>query len=63
MAVQAMSSGAHDFLTKPVKMARLKQSLRGRALESLALRRELEYVRSRRGPRCSRLYFRARPCR
>ncbi len=49
MAVQAMSSGAHDFLTKPVKMARLKQSL-DRALESLALRRELEYVRSRRDP-------------
>ncbi len=49
MAVQAMSSGAHDFLTKPVKMARLKQSL-DRALESLAMRRELEYVRGRRDP-------------
>lgn len=49
MAVQAMNSGAHDFLTKPVKMPRLKQSL-DRALESLALRRELEYVRSRRDP-------------
>ena len=49
MAVQAMSSGAHDFLTKPVKMKRLTQSL-DRALESLAMRRELEYVRGRRDP-------------
>ena len=44
MAVEAMRNGAHDFLTKPVDMANLEQSLQ-RACESVAMRRELAHLR------------------
>jgi DNA-binding NtrC family response regulator len=49
MAVAAMNNGALDFIQKPVKMARLKQSL-DRAVETISMRRELEYVRGKRDP-------------
>ena len=44
MAVEAMRNGAHDFLTKPVDLTNLEQSLQ-RACESVALRRELAHLR------------------
>jgi two-component system response regulator AtoC len=44
MAVEAMRNGAHDFLTKPVDMSNLEQSLQ-RACESVAMRRELAHLR------------------
>ena len=45
MAVEAMKSGATDFLQKPLDMALLEKSLR-RASEVVAMRRELEHYRS-----------------
>lgn len=44
MAVEAMKSGATDFLTKPLDMAQLEKSLQ-RASEIVAMRRELEHYR------------------
>lgn len=44
IAVEAMKSGAHDFLPKPVKFDRLEQSLE-RAGEIISMRRELEHFR------------------
>jgi len=44
MAVDAMKSGATDFLTKPLDMAQLEKSLQ-RACEIVAMRRELEHYR------------------
>lgn len=43
-AVDAMKNGAHDFLTKPVKMPQLEQSII-RAQEIVSMRRELAYLR------------------
>ncbi|MDX9991674.1 MAG: sigma-54 dependent transcriptional regulator [Anaerolineales bacterium] len=45
MAVDAMKSGAHDFLQKPIQLARLEESLK-RAVEVIAMRRELVHLRS-----------------
>jgi DNA-binding NtrC family response regulator len=45
MAVEAMKSGAHDFFTKPIKLAQLEKSIQ-RAGEIVALRRELAHLRS-----------------
>jgi two-component system response regulator AtoC len=42
MAVEAMKSGAHDFLTKPVQFAQLERSIQ-RASEIVAMRRELDH--------------------
>lgn len=42
MAVEAMKSGAHDFLTKPVQFKQLEKSLQ-RAGEIVAMRRELDH--------------------
>lgn len=45
-AVDAMKNGAHDFLTKPVKMPQLEQSIE-RAQEIVSMRRELAYLRQK----------------
>lgn len=45
MAVDAMKNGAHDFLQKPIQLARLEQSIL-RAQEVVAMRRELTHLRS-----------------
>ncbi len=44
MAVDAMKNGAHDFLQKPIQLARLEESLT-RAVEIVAMRRELAHLR------------------
>ncbi len=44
MAVEAMKSGAHDFLTKPIQFGQLEQSIK-RAGEVVSLRRELAHLR------------------
>lgn len=44
-AVEAMKKGAIDFITKPIDMKTLKKSI-GRAEELVAMRRELEHLRS-----------------
>jgi two-component system response regulator AtoC len=49
MAVNAMKSGACDFIQKPVDMARLRQAV-DKAAESVALLRELQHLRSARDP-------------
>jgi DNA-binding NtrC family response regulator len=45
MAVDAMKNGAHDFLQKPIQLARLEQSIT-RAQEVIAMRRELTHLRN-----------------
>jgi DNA-binding NtrC family response regulator len=45
MAVDAMKNGAHDFLQKPIQLARLEQSIL-RAQEVVAMRRELTHLRN-----------------
>jgi DNA-binding NtrC family response regulator len=45
MAVDAMKNGAHDFLQKPIQLARLEDSV-ARATEVVAMRRELAHLRS-----------------
>lgn len=45
MAVEAMKSGAHDFLQKPIQLARLEESIK-RAVEVVAMRRELVHLRN-----------------
>ena len=45
MAVEAMKLGAHDFIQKPVDMARLLQAVE-KAAESVALYRELTLLRN-----------------
>lgn len=45
MAVDAMKSGAYDFLTKPIQFSRLEQSIQ-RASEVVAMRRELDHYHS-----------------
>lgn len=47
MAVEAMKNGAHDFLQKPIKLARLEKSIQ-RAEEIVTMRRELAHLRSAR---------------
>ncbi len=44
MAVDAMKSGAHDFLTKPIQLAQLETSI-NRAYEIVQMRRELAHLR------------------
>jgi DNA-binding NtrC family response regulator len=44
MAVDAMKSGAHDFLTKPIQFSQLEKSLQ-RACELVSMRRELNHLR------------------
>ncbi|HEC61535.1 MAG TPA: sigma-54-dependent Fis family transcriptional regulator [bacterium] len=44
MAVDAMKNGAHDFLQKPIQLARLEKSIQ-RAGEIVAMRRELDHLR------------------
>jgi DNA-binding NtrC family response regulator len=44
MAVEAMKSGAHDFLQKPIRLAQLEKSVL-RAVEIVAMRRELDHMR------------------
>jgi len=44
MAVEAMKNGAFDFLTKPIQLKQLKQSI-DRACEMVAMRRELWHLR------------------
>jgi len=44
MAVDAMKSGAHDFLQKPIQLANLEKSIQ-RAGELVAMRRELAHLR------------------
>jgi two-component system response regulator AtoC len=44
MAVEAMKSGAHDFLTKPIQFNQLEQSIK-RAGEVVSMRRELAHLR------------------
>jgi len=44
MAVEAMKSGAHDFLQKPIQLAQLGKSVQ-RAQELVAMRRELAHLR------------------
>jgi DNA-binding NtrC family response regulator len=46
MAVDVMKNGAHDFLTKPINMQHLEQSIE-RAQEIVAMRRELAYLREK----------------
>lgn len=46
MAVEAMKSGAHDFLQKPISLTQLEKSIQ-RAEEMVALRRELAHLRQR----------------
>jgi two-component system response regulator AtoC len=45
MAVEAMKNGAHDFLQKPIQLAQLEKSIL-RAQEIVAMRRELDHLRS-----------------
>jgi two-component system, NtrC family, response regulator AtoC len=45
MAVDAMKSGAHDFMQKPIQLAQLDKSVQ-RAKEIVAMRRELSHLRS-----------------
>ena len=45
MAVEAMKSGAHDFLQKPIQLLQLEKSIQ-RAREIVAMRRELAHLRS-----------------
>jgi DNA-binding NtrC family response regulator len=45
MAVEAMRSGAHDFLQKPIQLSQLEKSIT-RALEIVAMRRELAHLRN-----------------
>ncbi len=45
MAVDAMKNGAHDFLQKPIQLARLEQSI-VRAQEMVGMRRELTHLRN-----------------
>ena len=45
MAVDAMKSGAHDFLQKPIKFDRLEQSIQ-RAGRTVSMRRELGHLRN-----------------
>jgi DNA-binding NtrC family response regulator len=45
MAVEAMRSGAHDFLQKPIQLSQLEKSIL-RALEIVAMRRELAHLRN-----------------
>ncbi len=47
MAVEAMKSGAHDFLQKPIQLASLEKSII-RATEIVAMRRELAHLRNTR---------------
>lgn len=47
MAVEAMKNGAHDFLTKPIQLVQLEKSVE-RAVEIVAMRRELAHLRSSR---------------
>lgn len=49
MAVEAMKLGAQDFIQKPVDVKRLRQAIE-RAAETVAMRRELEHLRSSRMP-------------
>jgi len=44
MAVNAMKNGAHDFMSKPVQLERLEQSIQ-RAAEIIQMRKELMYFR------------------
>jgi len=44
MAVEAMKNGAHDFITKPVQLPELVQSIQKAAL-MITMRRELEHLR------------------
>jgi DNA-binding NtrC family response regulator len=44
MAVEAMKNGAHDFLTKPIQLNQLEQSIQ-RAVEVIKMRRELNHLR------------------
>jgi DNA-binding NtrC family response regulator len=44
MAVEAMRSGAHDFLQKPIQFIQLEKSIQ-RAQEIVAMRRELAHLR------------------
>ncbi len=44
MAVDAMKSGAHDFLTKPIQLSQLEASIQ-RAVEGVRMRRELAHYR------------------
>ena len=44
MAVDAMKKGAHDFLSKPIELSQLKQSI-DRAGELVTMRRELAHFR------------------
>lgn len=46
MAVDVMKNGAHDFLTKPINMQHLEQSIE-RAQEIVTMRRELAYLREK----------------
>lgn len=47
MAVDAMKSGAHDFLQKPIRLTQLEKSV-ARAEEIVAMRRELNHLRQTR---------------
>jgi DNA-binding NtrC family response regulator len=47
MAVDAMKSGAHDFLQKPIRLTQLEKSIQ-RAEEIVAMRRELSHLRETR---------------
>lgn len=47
MAVEAMKSGAHDFLQKPIRLAQLEKSIL-RAMEVVTMRRELFHLRQTR---------------
>ena len=47
MAVEAMKNGAHDFLQKPIRLARLEKSIQ-RAEEIVIMRRELAHFRNMR---------------
>ena len=48
MAVEAMKSGAHDFIEKPLELVELEKSVK-RAEEIVAMRRELNHLRSNQG--------------
>ncbi|HSQ28033.1 MAG TPA: sigma-54 dependent transcriptional regulator [Anaerolineales bacterium] len=45
MAVEAMKSGAHDFLQKPIQLTQLEKSIR-RAQELVSMRQELAHLRA-----------------
>lgn len=49
MAVEAMKSGAHDFLQKPIQLAQLEKSIQ-RAGEIVSMRRELALLRETQHP-------------